>query len=82
MGLTILRKRKPQVILFNIDNRYGPEDLKKQLPKQNECLNEDGFDFDFPIPTNKGTCHWVMTVHPDLYHYLDTRHGWHISVPI
>lgn len=72
LNIRKLQKRDPQIILFNIDPSYTSEDLKKSLLRQNECLDEESFTIDFNIPNKKNTNHWILSVHPDLFNYLDT----------
>ncbi|GBO37003.1 hypothetical protein AVEN_10470-1 [Araneus ventricosus] len=78
--ITRAQKRKPQVIVYNIDKKIQAEELLEGLLQKN-CFLYDGNNvplvkIEFPIQArNKESRHWVITIDPSIFKDLWLKQG-------
>ncbi|GBM04020.1 hypothetical protein AVEN_99210-1 [Araneus ventricosus] len=78
--ITRAQKRKPQVIVYNIDKKIQAEELLEGL-LQNNCFLYDAnnvplLKVEFPIQArNKESRHWVVTIDPSIFKELSLKQG-------
>ncbi|GBL88833.1 hypothetical protein AVEN_158947-1 [Araneus ventricosus] len=78
--ITREQKRKPQVIVYNIDKKIQAEELLEGLLQKN-CFLYDADNVplvkvEFPIQAqNKESRHWVITIDPSIFKELWLKQG-------
>ncbi|GBN11688.1 hypothetical protein AVEN_184844-1 [Araneus ventricosus] len=63
-------KRKPRVIIYDVDQGLAKEELAKTIAGQND-LPEENFKLLFHLKIrNAGKCHWVLEADPKSFHKI------------